>query len=431
MTATVHRGLSPVRTVLGNGATVLVQPTTTHRAVTLLVSVAAGSGFDPPDALGTANFVARTIDRGTVSRSADALAETLDARGVSLSVGVTRHLTSFSCTCLAEDVEDVLALVADVVIEATFPPDQVDKRRTSIITSLRQDADNPAVVATEALMAALYPGGHPYGRPAKGTAVSVQALSRDDLQRFHRAHFGASNLRVVIVGEIGPDRATSLAESAFGQWAARGVTPLAPPSPAPVTVRSRQTHVVPGKAQSDIAYGFVALSRADPRYYAASVMNTVLGQYALGGRLGDNIRERQGMAYYVFSGFDANVAPGPLVVRAGVNPANVDRAINAIDEELSRLARDGVTATELADTRSYLVGSMPRALETNAGIASFLHSADVFGLGLDFDRRLPDLISAVTLDAVHDAARALLVPDRATIVVAGPEPSSAAKETAA
>ena len=430
MATAVHRGLSPVRTVLSNGATVLVQPTATHQAVTLLVSVAAGSGFDPSAALGTANFVARVIDRGTATRTADKLAEALDARGVSLSVGVTRHLMTFSCTCLTEDVEEVLALVADVVLEPTFPPDQVEKRRTSIVTSLRQDQDNPAVVATEALMGALYPDGHPYGRLAKGTLASVQALTRDDLRHFHSTVFGASTLRVVLVGEVAPDRAVSLAESAFGPWRAVGASALSPPAPVQATTRSRQTRVVPGKAQSDIAYGFVALARDDPRYYAASVMNTVLGQYALGGRLGDNIRERQGMAYYVFSSLDANIAPGPLVVRAGINPANVDRTLNAIDEELTRMAGEGVTPAELADTKSYLIGSMPRALGTNAGIASFLHSADVFALGLDFDRRLPDLISAVTLDAVHEVARTLLTPERATIVIAGPGPGESTREPA-
>jgi zinc protease len=146
----------------------------------------------------------------------------------------------------------------------------------------------------------------------------------------------------------------------------------------------------------------------------------VLGQYALGGRLGDNIRERQGMAYYVFSSFEANVAEGPLVIRAGVNPANVERTVRAIDDEVERMARDGVTPEELADSKRYLIGSMPRTLETNGGIASFLHDADYFGLGLDYDRRLPALVEAVTLDEVNDLARTFLSSDRAAIWVAGP-----------
>jgi zinc protease len=126
------------------------------------------------------------------------------------------------------------------------------------------------------------------------------------------------------------------------------------------------------------------------------------------------------MAYYVFSGFEANVAPGPLAVRAGVNPANVERAITSIDDELERMARDGVTPAELDDAKRYLVGSMPRTLETNGGIAAFLHTADFYDLGLDYDERLPGLIEAVTLDEVQAVAREFLVPARASIVVAGP-----------
>jgi zinc protease len=149
-------------------------------------------------------------------------------------------------------------------------------------------------------------------------------------------------------------------------------------------------------------------------------MNNVFGQYALGGRLGDSIRERQGMAYHVSSLFDANIAAGPLVIRAGVSAANVDRAIASIDEEVTDLRRNGVTPKELAESRQYLIGSMPRSLETNAGIAQFLQTAEFFDLGLDYDVRLPDLLRAVTLEEVHTLAQEYLDADRATIVIAGP-----------
>src|SRR5205807_3885292 len=131
---------------------------------------------------------------------------------------------------------------------------------------------------------------------------------------------------------------------------------------------------------------------------------------------GDRLRERQGMAYYTYSSLDANVAEGPLTVRAGVSAANVDRALASIDEEIGRFAREGAEAKEVDESKRYLVGSMPRALETNAGIASFLQTAEFFGLGLDFDERLPDLIESVTLDEVNAAARRILDPDRATVV---------------
>jgi zinc protease len=174
------------------------------------------------------------------------------------------------------------------------------------------------------------------------------------------------------------------------------------------------------KSQADVAYGFVAIARSDPDYYAFSLMNNAFGQYAIGGRLGDSIRERQGMAYYVSSALDANIVEGPLAIRAGVSAANVDRAIASIDEEIERLVKEGLSEKELDESRRYLIGSMPRALETNAGIASFLLNAEFFGLGLDYDVRLPDYLRAVTLDAANAAARRVLDVNRATVVIAGP-----------
>jgi zinc protease len=126
------------------------------------------------------------------------------------------------------------------------------------------------------------------------------------------------------------------------------------------------------------------------------------------------------MAYYVSSAADPNVVEGPLLIRAGVSPANVDRAIASIDEELARLVGDGVTAREIDESRQYLIGSIPRALETNAAIATFLQNAEFFGLGTDYDVRTPELLRAVTLDEVNAIARRIIDPGRAAFVVAGP-----------
>jgi zinc protease len=126
------------------------------------------------------------------------------------------------------------------------------------------------------------------------------------------------------------------------------------------------------------------------------------------------------MAYYVSSAADPNVVEGPLLIRAGVGPANVDRAVASIDEELTRLVEDGIAAKELDDSRRYLIGSMPRALETNAAIATFLQTAEFFGLGTDYDLRRPELLRAVTLDEVNAVARRVINPARAALVIAGP-----------
>jgi zinc protease len=203
--------------------------------------------------------------------------------------------------------------------------------------------------------------------------------------------------------------------------------------PSPVRPDRRQQLVVPmmNKAQVDIAYGFAALARHDPDYLPLLLVNNVLGQYGLGGRLGDSIRERQGMAYYVFSSFEGNVAEGPLVVRAGVAPGDVERTIESIDHEVRRMADEGATSAELADAKRYLIGSLPRLLETNSGIASFLQTAELFRLGLDYDRRLPGLLEGVTLDRAHAAGRRVLEVDRAAVAIAGPWSPLGTDETSA
>lgn len=430
MTTSV-RGLAPVRQSFENGATVLVQQTATHPAVTLYVTLLAGSCNDPADRVGLAHFVSRVIDRGTARRTADELGEALDGRGVTLNVHVTRHLFTLSCVCLSEDLEAVLDLVADVVMRPMFPPAEVETRRGEIVTAIRQDEDSPAAVAGDALMGLLYPAGHPYGRPAKGSVAGVEAIVRDHLVEFHRRHFFPAGLLVTIVGDVAPPLAVDAAWRSLGGWYVPPLPALVPPSPA--RPAGRQQLVVPmmNKAQVDIAYGFAALARDDADYLPLLLVNNVLGQYGLGGRLADSIRERQGMAYYVFSSFEGNVAQGPLVVRAGVAPGDVERTVASIDREVRAMAADGVTGAELADAKRYLIGSLPRLLETNGGIASFLQTAELFGLGLDYDRRLPGLLDSVTRDQAHVAARRVLDSDRAALAIAGPWPLAAGTVAAA
>jgi len=420
MTTAAHRGLAPSRATLDNGAVVIAKQSQTTPAVTLHAAIAAGVVFDPSDRPGIAHFLSRTIDRGTRTRPADAIAEELDRRGVSLAVTVNRHVVSLVCTCLVEDLDTILAVLADIVRHPIFPAEEVDTRRGEIITLIRQDEDNPATMASEGLLSDLYGAAHGYGRRTRGTIASVEGIDRSTLARFHQERCAPGSLSLVMVGDIEPAAAIDAAAAAFADWEA----PLPPPAqldPVPPQA-GRRVRVIPmmNKAQADIAYGFTTIRRSDPTYYAHWLMNNILGQYSLGGRLGDSIRERQGMAYYVYSALDANVIPGPLIIRAGVNPANVDRAIASIDEELSKLAADGPTDQELAESKQFLIGSMPRHLETNVGIASFLQTVEFFGLGLDYDVRVPALLQAVRGEEVHEAARRTVDPGRATVVVAGP-----------
>jgi zinc protease len=413
-------GLAPARSVLANGAVLLVKRTRTTPSVTINVAVRAGSVWDPADAAGAMYLLSKVIDRGTTTRSADDIAEALDSRGISLNVTVTRQLFSLICTCLADDFSDVMALVADLVQAPSLPEAELAMRKSGVITTLRQDEDSPAVRATETLMELLYPAPHPYGRRSKGTIAIVESLTRERLAALHAARFAPVELSVVVVGDVDPAEAEQVVARVFGQWAAGKPPALRLSSLAHPTSRRRVVIPMLNKAQADIAYGFATLTRSDPDYYACWLMNHAFGQYSMSGRLGDSIRERQGMAYYAYSTLDANLMEGPLTIRAGVSAANIDRAVASIDDEVARLVSEGLTQKELDDSRRFLIHAMPRALETNAGIANFLQTAEFFDLGLDFDVRVPDLLQAVTLGEGNAVARKFLSVDRATVVIAGP-----------
>jgi zinc protease len=420
MSPALNAGLTPTRVALDNGIVVLVKATSTTPAVTIHLSMRAGSMCDPGEFPGAMYLLSRVIDRGTATRSADQIAEEFDSRGIALAINVTPHVMSIVCTCLAEDFESTLALLADVVTSPSCPEAEVATRKGEVITAIRQDEDNPAVRSVEGLMALLYGDGHPYGRGAKGSIKAIEAITREHVIQLHARHVAPAALTAVIVGDVEVTRALASAARVFDGWHARVAPPVPLPPVVPATGRRRLVIPMMNKAQADVAYGFTAIARSDPAYYAFWLMNNALGQYAIGGRLGESIRERQGMAYYVFSALDANVIEGPLLIRAGVSPVHVDRVIRSIDDELVRLTSEGLTPKELAESRQYLIGSMPRILETNAGIAGFLQTAEFFGLGLDFDVRLPQLLGSVTLEETLSAARRVLDPERATIVIAGP-----------
>ena len=427
MTPATASGLSPVRASLDNGAVLIVQEASATPAVSINATFFAGSLYEPDHLTGLAYLTGRVIDRGTERRDADAIAEELDDRGVSLRVVTTRHTMTLSCTCLTEDFEDVLAIVTDVARRPTFPDAELAKRRAESITAVRQDEDNPAVRAVETLSELLYGREHPYGRRAKGCIETLERIDREAIAGFHARHVRPAVLSLVVVGDVEAGRAIDRASAELEGWTGAPAGPVVVPPPATAAVRRLCRNSMPGKTQSDIAYGFTTISRLDPRHYAYWMMNNILGQFGLGGRLADNIRERQGMAYYAFSSFDPTFGEGPLVVRAGVDPNNVERAIEAIDFEVGQLGEMGPTPVEVEETRAYLIGSISRLLETNSSIAGFLQSCEHYGLGLDYDRRLPGLLEAVTIDEIRSAATDVLHPDRAAVAIAGPDVTDGAQ----
>jgi len=265
-----------------------------------------------------------------------------------------------------------------------------------------------------------YPEEHPYARSLSGYAETVSELGRDALARFYAGGYGPQGMVVVVVGAVETAVALAQVEAAFGDWEGNSYERVPLPEVPRITEVRERAVSIPGKTQSDIVLGVPGPARAAPDFMDAVVCNTILGVFGMMGRLGENVRDKQGLAYYSFSRVAGGPGPGPWQVIAGVNPANVDPAITSIREEIRRICETPVSEQELADNKAFITGSLPLRLETNQGVARSILDMERYSLGLDYLQRYADLIGSITIEQVQAVAQRWLNPDAYALGIAGP-----------
>ena len=408
------------RVTLSNGLVVLGSENHTHSSAMVRLGLRAAPVLDTVERAGLASLTASGLTRGTKTRTFEEINEAVDAAGMSLSSGAGRHLTSVWSRCLKEDLPLALELMADVVRRPVFPEREIEQLKGQTLNGLRQADNDTGSVADRQFRERIYPEGHPYRLRSHGYQETVPGLTRHALEEFHAAHYGPGDAFCVVVGDVVFEDVVARLEEAFGDWNAAGAAPVTVGDP-PVPEPSQHDVVVPGKTQSDLVLGAPAIRRNDPDHHALRMGNLILGRLGMMGRLGENVREAKGLAYGVHSELDAGLGAGPWAVRAGINPANVDAALAAIRYELHRLLDEGVTEDELERGQSYSTGTLVLHLETNDGVAGLMQDIELFGLGLDYAERYPDLINNLTLEQVNAAVRKHLPRyDQTVRVVAGP-----------
>lgn len=412
------------RVTLPNGITLLTRSNFNSPSVFVSGYLAAGSMFDPLDKLGLAYFTSLCLMRGTEQYNFHKIYDQLESAGASLGFGASVHNVNFGGRSLTEDLPLVLRLLNEALIHPTFPKDQVERLRSQLLTSLairNQDTGDLADLAFDEIVFA----NHPYGRPEDGQPETIQNITRNDLAAFHQNQYGPDSMVVVIVGAVDAQEAIAQVQNALGSWtnAAQEAEPVLPPiEDLSTTVRR---HIpLPGKYQTDLVLGTTGPRRTSPDYMAASLGNNILGQFGMMGRIGDVVREKAGLAYHASTSLSASIEGGSWEVSAGVNPTNLERAINLILEELQRFIQEPVTMEELQDSQANYIGRLPLSLESNAGVANALLNMERFNLGLDYYHRYPDLVSAVTPEMVLETARHYWHLDRLAIVSSGPELAS-------
>ncbi len=405
---------------LPNGIVLLTRPNFNSPSVAMTGYLPSGAIFDPDEQLGLADFTAAALMRGTAQRDFQAVYDALESAGASLGFNGGTHTVSFGGKALAEDLDLLLDLVSESLRQPVFPDEQVERLRAQLLTGLQIRAQDTGEMASLAFDQIVY-AGHPYSRPEEGYIETVQAISRQDLVDFHLRYFGPRGMVIVVVGAVEPARVIAGVEKVFGDWQ-NPQQPEQPSLPSLTSLQDNQTQrvTIAGKYQADIVMGVAGPPRRSPDFMAAYVGNSVLGQFGMMGRIGDSVRERAGLAYYASSSISGGLGPGPWRVSAGVNPANVEKAIDLIRQEIARFVSEPVLADELADSQANYIGRLPLTLESNGGVAGALLNLERYELGLDYYRRYADLVREVTVDAVLETASRYLHPERLGIAIAGP-----------
>jgi len=411
-----------LRQTLPNGIIVLAYENFTSQTVVVEGLVRAGALQEKAEKAGLAAFTADMLMRGTHRFDFAQIYEQLESCGASLGFGSGRHLTQFSGHSLVEDVDLVLDILVQALREPLFPAAQIERVRGQIQTGLEIRADDTRRMANLAFMETLYKD-HPYGRSIHGYLPSIDSISPDDLAKFHDRNYGPQGMIIAVVGAIKSEIALTKIVDILGDWGnpQQLPLPLVPDMLRPVAELIKEIPMQE-KTQADLVLGLPGPRRSASDYLHVSMMNTVLGVFGMMGRIGQNLREKQGLAYYASSNLAGGLGPAPWSANAGTGPDNVGRAIAGIKQEMARMQDEVVPSNELSDCKKYRIGSLPVGLETNAALADTIIDMELYDLGLDFLQRFPDLIRNISAEQVQAAAQKYLSLENLVIAVAGPLP---------
>ncbi len=409
------------RTALDNGITLLVRPNFNSLSVSIAGYLQAGSLYDPLEKLGLADFTASTLMRGTANQSFREIYDSLESIGASLGISSGTHTAGFGGKALADDLPILLNMFADVLQHPVFPKTHVERVRSLLLTGLDLRAQDTGEMAGLGFDQIAY-ASHPYRHPSDGYPETIQAIKNKDLVDFHRRYYRPGSMVLAVVGPVEPARALGLVEASLGSWSNKNQPEIIHvPDVQPLEKTIQKHYAIDEMSQADIVLGVIGPRRKWKGFYAALLGNSILGQFGMMGRIGESVRNKAGLAYYAYSSLSASIGPGPWTVAAGVDPKNINRAVDLIRAEIKRFISEPVSKAELLDVQSSYVGKLPLSLESNGGVANALVTIERYQLGLDYFKGYEKMITEITTDGILEAARMFLDPDRLAISTAGPK----------
>jgi len=402
---------------LANGLRVVVIEQHEQPLVSLRMVLKAGKSFEPAGKAGLADATAALLTKGTATRSAQQIAEAIDAVGGNLAANAGIESGFANAEVTSDQLDLGFELLSDIVLHPAFPQDELDRWRRQALSNLQIQMQRAGYLADTALVRTLF-GDHPYGRPGNGTPESLQGLTRDDIAAFHKRQYVPNETLLAVVGDVKPADAFARVERAFGGWP-KGETAALPAVEAP----RRQGHRIividkPDAVQTEIRLGQIGIAFRDPDLYTAEVYNSVLGSSA-SSRLYLEVRQKRGLSYGAGSFFIEPTQPGWFEASTFTKTDTTVQALEVSLDVLRGLQKDLVPESELKASKTYITGAFPLEIETADGIAGKVLEAMKYGYGREFLESYDDRISKVSAADLQRFARERIHPDDLVIVLAG------------
>ncbi|MDQ3247548.1 MAG: insulinase family protein [Pseudomonadota bacterium] len=408
---------TPVIQKLANGLTVITVPRNDLPLATALLVSNQGSASDPDGKAGLARLAAQLTTKGTATRSASEIASQIEALGGTLNSGADFDGSNLSVTVKSDQISPALAILADAARNPTFTAEEIERQRAinvdEVTVTLQDPGDLSRLVANRALF-----GSGAYGQPTSGTPASLKAIGRDDVLAAYRRAFTPANGTLVLTGAVDPASALALANRYFGDWTAVVPTQQQRPTASGGTPGRVIVVDMPGAGQAAVAVVKQGIARSDARFYPLLVANTVLGG-GYSSRLNQEIRIKRGLAYGAGSSVEARLHPGPTAATTQTKNESAPEVLGLILAELQRLGAEPIPMAELGTRKAVLNGGFGRSLETTSGLATLIANYVVRGVSLDEIARYQQSVSAISPNEAGAAARSVLAPAGATVVIVG------------
>lgn len=409
----------PQQLILANGLRILLLPDKTTPTVTLSGHIKAGTEFESDQQGGIASLVANNLMNGTKTKNMRTIAEELEAKGANLDFETYREGVRIKGSSLAVDLPILLGTLTDVIRNSNFPIKELELSRQQALSSLDSELDDPQKIANRIFVQSVYPKKHPLH--TFPTAESIQQIKREDVIAFKAQHYRPDTTVLALVGDFDVNEVRSLMQAKLGDWQVKGKPPTVkyPSVGMPKNVVNVNP-VVPGKPQAITYMGYTGINRQDRRFYAAMILNQILGGDTLSSRLGAEVRDRQGLTYGIYSNFLTGKNVGTFLIEMQTSPEDAHKAISSTRNLLKQVHQQGVTQQEVETAKRNLISNYNISLANPELLSQRMVMNEVYGLNQMELRSFIGKIKRVNLSQVNQAARELLHPDKIVVVTAGP-----------